>query len=173
MSSSTSELETTTETRTKVDTEEVTLYECPAGCGQHVEREELVPVKVGEGDDQVETIACEYCARSQYGFDADPSTQSVPEQIGETADSFADVVAIPLAKAIFPLAITALPVVAVANELLSSIQSMSLESEQATVSMFEIAGETMGSLLATLPMVFVAVLMVYSIFRLMVIGPRM
>ena len=106
MSDLTSQLETTTKKRTSVDTEEITLYECPAGCGQHVEEDELVPVRVGEGDEEIETVACEYCARSQYGFDGDASEMSIEDTIAATADSFAERVALPVTRAVLPVLIT-------------------------------------------------------------------
>lgn len=165
--SSTSELETATETRTKVDTEEVTLYKCPAGCGQHVEEEELVPVKVGEGADQVETIACEYCAHSQYGYDGDAANASVEEIIESTANSFADQVAMPLARSVIPLSLTVGSVLyafsAVTDMLTQTRGSEEILVETAAV--VEVVGPLLPILLGGLVLV--------TMMRLMVIGPRM
>jgi len=167
--SSTSELETATETRTKVDTEEVTLYECPAGCGQHVEEEELVPVKVGEGADQVETIACEYCAHSQYGYDGDAANASVEEIIESTANSFADQVAIPLARAVVPFALTV-------GSVLYAVSAFSgfadIVRQTGAPEKVLVEGAVMEVAASTMPLV-VFVVVAVTVINLIVRGPRM
>lgn len=79
--SSASELNTTTETRTNIESEEITLYECPS-CEQQVEEDELVPIEIGEGKWKLETVTCEYCARSDYGYQGNPTVDDVVEQLG-------------------------------------------------------------------------------------------
>lgn len=163
MSSSASELTTVTEERTEisVEKEEVTLYECPC-CEQTVDEDELVPVALGEED--TETVACEYCARTLFGFDADSDDYDVVDVVGETADSLADRLVLPLVRVTVPLAF----MIWVGSRAFASVNS-AIEEMGTEQVMLDVATTLPDILLGILPLVF----LIISLSALLRTAPRM
>lgn len=98
------ELKTTTKEQTEisVDTEEITLTECPV-CEQQVTDEELVPVTIGSGE--MQTATCEFCVSSLYDFEPEEDVYDTAAMVGEAADSVADKLFFPLLRLAIPAAI--------------------------------------------------------------------
>ena len=165
MSDQLADVETTTETRTSVESEKVTLYQCPGPCEQHVERDELVPITIGD-DEVLETVVCEYCARSQYDWDGDASKESVAERLGSAADSFADVVAIPLLKAVGPLLVVGGVAAITFGEMIETLQTVP-SGEFATGAPLVVPEA------AILISIFVVGIVVFTALRMVAIGRRL
>jgi len=158
------ELNTTTEERTEisVDTEEITLAECPV-CEQQVTDDKLVPVALGSGE--IQTATCEFCVRSLYGFDPDEDEYDTAAVIGETADTVTDKLVVPLLRLAIPAAI----VIFVFGQVLSQMQSAVSQVPEDEVVEF---GAPLITLTEMLPLLAVLILIV-SIVQAIRVMPRM
>jgi hypothetical protein len=161
VSSSASEVTTTTEERTKVsvETEEVTLYQCPV-CDQQVGEDELVPVDIADGERQ--TVSCEYCANSLFGFEGDATNHGITQSIGEAASSLTDLVSAGAVRALISLSIGLTVCGLVFQQIMTEVQTSTIE---------EVGTAPPIAIFDILPILLIGII-IWMGLRMMVIGPR-